>query len=143
MWISIIRKRKRSYLPFKLGEDKLKTYHIHAQIGWMWMPTYGLKYHWWFCAIFGYIDPKMCFNKWIKILFTFWRKVGRCLFQFQKVNMTPSLVMKIPSLWNNNHLKASGRICSSLCREMTKWFGNMYPLDSCFLRRWSLVSLMT
>ena len=37
--------------------------------------------------------------------------------------MTPSLFFL-----NKGTLKATGRICSSLLREMTKWFGNMYPL---------------
>ena len=61
-------------------------------------------------------------------------------FNFKRsIWLTPSLVMKIPFFWNNNPLKASGRICSSLWREMTKWFGNMYPLDGCFLHRGSLV----
>ena len=33
--------------------SKIRTYHIQAQIGWMWMPQYGLRYHRWFFGIFG------------------------------------------------------------------------------------------
>ena len=65
------------------------------------------------------------------------------IFEFQCKAHWHSLVMKIPFFGNNNSLKASRRICSPLWREMTKWFDNMYPLDGCFLHRWSLVSIMT
>ena len=33
MWLSIIMKGKKYYLRFKLRQGKLRTYHIHAEIG--------------------------------------------------------------------------------------------------------------
>ena len=45
--------RENILFTFQTRGDKLRTYHIQAQISCMWMPQYGLRYHQWFCGIFG------------------------------------------------------------------------------------------